>query len=167
MFIEIKTKTLSDNGIYTFTHTHYLDEIEIDVKYYTMPIDENLSDSPSYKELLGNQNYLDLFADACNIGQALNCIINADKKFGVKKKHSSQSEFMQMKTNQPKQWIEYLSGEKRFAVVTTDNQETYRNVMMWHSIPNHYLIRCYERLLRLKNNFYIALHLSNKFDKVN
>lgn len=165
MFIQILTKTILINNEYVFTHTHYLDDVKIDVKRYKMVFDESISKTDSYKEVLSNPTYLDLLAECYNVGRAFNEIIESDTKFGVKKKHSRLTEHLQLKMNEPKQWLEYLSGEKRFAAVYTDSQETYRNVILWHSIPNHYLIRCYERLLRLKNNFYIALRLTNKLER--
>lgn len=160
MFLEIYTKTIIADDLVYFAHRYFIDGVEVETKKYQFDY-ADLSDTKSYQEMLTNKEWLGYFFNACNIGRAIHAINEQDRKSGVKKKHSHLTEHLRVKRNLPKTWIEYNSGEKRYAVVYTDCVETYRNINVWCAIPNHYLIRCFDRLLRLSKNYFIDIRLRN------
>lgn len=167
MYLEIYTQTINVDGSFYFVHKHFIDGVEIETKRFEMERDETLSKTQSYIDMLNNPEHFAFFADAFNVGVALREIIAQDSKFGVRKKHTYLPEHLRMKFNTPKQWIEYLNGEKRFASVYTNNEDTYKHIRSFCPISNHYLMRVYNRLLFLQTNHYIDIRLKgdiNNYD---
>lgn len=164
MFLEIYTTTLKQDNDFVFQHTHFIDGVQIETKRYGFIIDPFLSDTAGYEQILSDDELRFYFADVCNVGCAINDIVERDGKFKVKKKHSYLPEHLRLKFNVPKQWIEYVNGDKRFAAVYTDNENTYRHIRLFCPVPNHYLVRCYNRILHLQANHYIAIRLKGDFN---
>jgi hypothetical protein len=164
MYLEIFTKSYADTENFVFQHRYFIDSVETGVKTFGFIPDANLSDCGAYKQVLATPEYLDLFVKAYNVGLAINHIKESDSRFGVNKKHSNLTDFQRLKKNIPKSWIEYESGEKRYAVIYTDCEQTYKNIKLWCDVPNHYLMRFYNRLLQLLQAHYIKLSIEENIN---
>jgi hypothetical protein len=166
-YLEVFVETLNDRNKYLFIHKILRDEKPSDEKRFNFIPDPIYSKTQSYSDIFQNQEWLNALANAWNVGQAIQYVMDEDKLSNLKTVNCKLSDYLRLKKNLPKTSKVFPNGQRRFAGIYTNDEETYRNIRIFSSIPNHYMTRFYNRLGELLTKNYIALKLVQNYEREN